>query len=68
MCSYRNIILSPFDSFLPDLDRVATREYEPTDDDILRARLRTVGVQEYKVHMGNSSNRNSIYPFAIDLY
>ncbi|KAF8636295.1 hypothetical protein AX17_003649 [Amanita inopinata Kibby_2008] len=34
--------------FLEDVDRVATRDYEPTDDDILRARLRTVGVQEYK--------------------
>jgi len=42
--------------FLPDLDRIATREYEPTDDDILRARLRTVGIQEYKIHMGSSAN------------
>jgi len=42
--------------FLPDLDRIATREYEPTDDDILRARLRTVGVQEYKIHMGSGSS------------
>ncbi|KAF8346221.1 G-protein alpha subunit-domain-containing protein, partial [Amanita rubescens] len=39
--------------FLPDLDRIATGEYEPTDDDILRARLQTVGIQEYKVHMGS---------------
>ncbi|KAF8692574.1 hypothetical protein AX14_002464 [Amanita brunnescens Koide BX004] len=41
--------------FLPDLDRIATREYEPADDDILRARLRTVGIQEYKLHMGGSN-------------
>jgi hypothetical protein len=58
MGPYRNITLSPFDSFLPDLDRIATRGYEPTDDDILRARLRTVGVQEYKVHMGSGSSRD----------
>ena len=49
------IILSLLDSFLPDLDRIATREYEPADDDILRARLRTVGIQEYKLHMGGSN-------------
>jgi len=30
-----------------DLDRVVTRNYQPTDDDIIRARLRTLGVQEY---------------------
>jgi guanine nucleotide-binding protein subunit alpha len=29
--------------FLNDLDRIATREYAATDDDIVRARLRTVG-------------------------
>ena len=65
MSSYRDVILSPFDSFLPDLDRIATREYEPTDDDILRARLRTVGVQEYRVRMGSGSSCNSTYDFAI---
>ncbi|PFH46759.1 hypothetical protein AMATHDRAFT_50812 [Amanita thiersii Skay4041] len=37
--------------FLDDVDRVATRDYEPSDDDILRARLRTLGVQEYKFHI-----------------
>jgi guanine nucleotide-binding protein subunit alpha len=33
---------------LDDLYRIAHRGYEPTDDDIVRARLRTVGVQEYR--------------------
>ncbi|KAJ7135441.1 heterotrimeric G protein alpha subunit [Mycena crocata] len=33
--------------FLNDLDRIATRSYTATDDDIVRARLRTVGIQEY---------------------
>ena len=35
-------------SFLNDVERVATTEYEPSDDDIVRARLRTMGVQEYR--------------------
>ena len=35
-------------SFLNDSDRIAARGYDPTDADIVRARLRTVGVQEHK--------------------
>ena len=35
-------------SFLDDLYRIAHRGYEPTDDDVVRARLRTMGVQEYR--------------------
>lgn len=35
-------------SFLNDIDRIAVRDYEPSDDDIVRARLRTMGVQEYR--------------------
>ena len=38
-------------SFLNDIDRITQRDYEPSDDDIVRARLRTVGVQEYKLVM-----------------
>ncbi|KAF5383873.1 hypothetical protein D9757_007437 [Collybiopsis confluens] len=34
--------------FLNDVERIAVSNYEPTDDDVIRARLRTVGVQEYK--------------------
>ncbi|KAI5833001.1 G-alpha-domain-containing protein [Schizophyllum commune Tattone D] len=34
--------------FLNDSDRIAARGYDPTDADIVRARLRTVGVQEHK--------------------
>ncbi|KAH9930402.1 G-alpha-domain-containing protein [Epithele typhae] len=37
--------------FLDDIARIAQRDYEPTDGDIVRARLRTVGVQEYKLTM-----------------
>jgi len=35
-------------SFLNDVERIATRHYQPTDADVIRARLRTLGVQEYK--------------------
>ncbi|KAI0342360.1 G-protein alpha subunit [Trametopsis cervina] len=35
--------------FLRHVDRVASRAYEPTDDDVVRARLRTLGVQEYRI-------------------
>ena len=36
-------------SFLDHSLRVGSRNYEPTDDDVLHARLRTVGVQEYRL-------------------
>lgn len=36
-------------SFLNDVDRIAARDYEPSDNDIVRARLRTMGVQEYSI-------------------
>jgi guanine nucleotide-binding protein alpha-1 subunit len=35
-------------SFLDDLHLIAHRGYEPTDEDVVRARLRTLGVQEYR--------------------
>ncbi|TFK64784.1 hypothetical protein BDN72DRAFT_901266 [Pluteus cervinus] len=35
--------------FMDDLDRIATRNYEPSDDDIVRARLRTLAVQEHRI-------------------
>ncbi|PCH43955.1 G-alpha-domain-containing protein [Wolfiporia cocos MD-104 SS10] len=34
--------------FLNDVARVAKRDYEPSDEDVVRARLRTMGVQEYR--------------------
>jgi guanine nucleotide-binding protein subunit alpha len=34
-------------SFLNDIERIAARNYQPSDDDVIRARLRTLGVQEY---------------------
>ncbi|PPR03787.1 hypothetical protein CVT26_005785, partial [Gymnopilus dilepis] len=34
--------------FINDAERIARTDYQPTDDDVIRARLRTLGVQEYK--------------------
>lgn len=35
-------------SFIIDSERIASRNYQPTDEDVVKARLRTLGVQEYK--------------------
>ena len=35
-------------SFMDDVDRVVAKNYEPSDQDVIKARLRTVGVQEYR--------------------
>ncbi|KAL0956214.1 hypothetical protein HGRIS_002370 [Hohenbuehelia grisea] len=43
--------------FLNDVDRIVARGYVPSDEDIVRARLRTMGVQEYSLTLdrGESS-------------
>ncbi|KAF9226236.1 G-alpha-domain-containing protein [Gyrodon lividus] len=43
--------------FLNDLDRVTTLSYIPSDDDVLRARLKTVGVSEYRCEMEAAAGR-----------
>ncbi|KAG5651198.1 hypothetical protein H0H81_009527 [Sphagnurus paluster] len=45
--------------FLNDLERVTSLRYMPTDDDVLKARLKTVGVSEYKFEMEVSAGRES---------
>ncbi|KZP14759.1 G-alpha-domain-containing protein [Athelia psychrophila] len=42
--------------FLDDLERILSPTYEPTDEDVLRARLRTVGVQEYSFVLEQGQN------------
>ncbi|KAL5476925.1 hypothetical protein ACEPAI_3111 [Sanghuangporus weigelae] len=37
--------------FLNDLERVTSLKYMPSDDDVLKARLKTVGVSEHRFHM-----------------
>ncbi|KAH9924236.1 G-alpha-domain-containing protein [Amylocystis lapponica] len=41
--------------FLNDVERIAARSYEPSDDDVVRARLRTLGVQEYRIKFETAS-------------
>ncbi|CAA7269764.1 unnamed protein product [Cyclocybe aegerita] len=50
--------------FLDDLDRIAQRNYEPSDDDVVRARLRTLGVQEYRISF--DPNDNTVFADASD--
>ncbi|KAK0183684.1 guanine nucleotide-binding protein alpha-4 subunit [Armillaria mellea] len=45
--------------FLNDLERVTSLKYMPTDDDVLKARLKTVGVSEYRFEMEVSAGRDS---------
>ncbi|KAF9652402.1 G-alpha-domain-containing protein [Thelephora ganbajun] len=40
--------------YLDDLPRVAGERYTPTNDDVLRARLKTVGVTEFRFDLGKS--------------
>ena len=56
-----SIGIGPFHSFLSDISRVASRNYMPTDDDILRARLPTVGVQEHKITLEVGPERGSVW-------
>lgn len=37
--------------FLNDISRIATLTYTPSDEDIVRSRLRTLGVQEYRLRI-----------------
>ncbi|TFK34970.1 G-protein alpha subunit [Crucibulum laeve] len=51
--------------FLNDIDRIATRTYEPSDDDVVRARLRTLGVQEYRIPFEQSMGQSQLFPGSI---
>ncbi|EJD01920.1 G-alpha-domain-containing protein [Fomitiporia mediterranea MF3/22] len=42
-------LLDCADFFLHEIERVASLRYTPSDDDVIRARLRTVGVQEHSL-------------------
>jgi len=50
---------------LNDVERIASRSYEPSDDDVVRARLRTLGVQEYKIDITPDNVNQSIFSGAI---
>ena len=38
--------MSVFSSFLDDLDRLGAKDYQPTEQDILRTRVKTTGIVE----------------------
>jgi len=44
---------------LNDLERVTALRYMPTDDDVLKARLKTVGVSEYKFEMEVAAGKDT---------
>ncbi|KAJ3999828.1 guanine nucleotide binding protein, alpha subunit [Lentinula boryana] len=44
--------------FLNDIDRIASLSYLPSDDDVVRSRLRTVGVQEYRIFVDTTNTLN----------
>lgn len=50
---------SLFFSFLDDVDRITSRDYEPSDGDVLHARLRTVGVQERRFYIEKGDDSKS---------
>ncbi|KAJ3568897.1 hypothetical protein NP233_g5415 [Leucocoprinus birnbaumii] len=45
--------------FLNDLQRVSSLRYMPSDDDVLKARLKTVGVAEYRFEMEVPMSRDT---------
>ncbi|KAL0579665.1 hypothetical protein V5O48_002365 [Marasmius crinis-equi] len=56
----RKIRLEEFPGFfLNDLERVTSLKYMPTEDDVLKARLKTVGVCEYKFEMEVQTGRDT---------
>lgn len=44
-------------SFFEDLDRLFSKEFVPTDQDVLRARLRTTGITETHFDLGSLQYR-----------
>lgn len=60
MLRRRKIRLEEFPGFfLDDLERVTALKYMPNDDDVLKARLKTVGVSEYRFQMEAAAGRQS---------
>ncbi|OBZ78252.1 Guanine nucleotide-binding protein subunit alpha [Grifola frondosa] len=49
--------------FLDQAHRVASFDYEPTFDDILRARLQTIGVEEHRLIMETSAEQGQQWIF-----
>ncbi|EPB78420.1 g-protein alpha subunit, partial [Ancylostoma ceylanicum] len=46
-------------SFLSSIDRIAAKDYKPTEHDILLSRIKTTGIVEVKFQMKNVDFRDS---------
>jgi len=53
----QKIVLEDSGFFLDELNRITARRYVPTDEDILRARLKTVGAAEHTFAMDSGSEK-----------
>ncbi|KIY66334.1 guanine nucleotide binding protein, alpha subunit [Cylindrobasidium torrendii FP15055 ss-10] len=42
--------------FLNDVERICAPDYTPSDEDVMRARLRTTGVQEWRIRFHNTTS------------
>ena len=51
------MLIQPLNSFFEDLDRLFNKEFVPTDQDVLRARLRTTGITETHFDLGSLQYR-----------
>jgi hypothetical protein len=49
-------------SFLTASERLTARDYEPTDDDIVRARLRTLDIQEHELSVDDGTQNQPFSP------
>ncbi|EMD33579.1 heterotrimeric G-protein alpha subunit-like protein [Gelatoporia subvermispora B] len=47
--------------FLDQAARVAAHDYTPTEEDILKARIRTTGVEEYRVEMETATEKGEAW-------
>ena len=48
-----------------DVDRIARRDYTPSDDDVVRARLRTLGVEEHRFTMESGASGSEWYIYDV---
>lgn len=48
-------------SFLDSIDRLSEDDYEPTDTDILQARVKTIGITEHKFEIDSVVYRYGHY-------
>ena len=47
-------------SFLDDLERLGARDYMPTEQDILRTRVKTTGIVEVHFHFKNLNFKSAV--------